>query len=345
MFSLIDDTAKDFVVRIKEVLEAKYKENSKENGLHNIENNNFIDLNKEIYKYIGGNEYSMVNEKGNVAPTYVNKENKNMNGNVLLNKEDKENHYVIDEIEEHKNRNGKVGLAENEIANGKANYIKSAETKTAIVNVFSDTNKIKKEIHDVRGVVSAAVDSEKLVGGYTADAIVPCAFGLKSRVMYNDKDPFAVALQSFYEMSVFNIFEKTMRQFWPAFVLFFRMRIIPKKTHDFFYNIVTSVVRARQNGEQEKRGDFIDMMMALRSDDTNNINKTADDVEITNAFIIFLGGFETTSSTLAFLFMELAAHPRVQDTMREEILRLMEKHDGNISYELLQELNYMEMVI
>lgn len=55
---------------------------------------------------------------------------------------------------------------------------------------------------------SSIVDSEKLVGGYTADAIVPCAFGLKSNVMYNENDPFAVALHAFYEMSPFNIFEK-----------------------------------------------------------------------------------------------------------------------------------------
>ncbi|XP_047029154.1 cytochrome P450 6B1-like [Helicoverpa zea] len=202
------------------------------------------------------------------------------------------------------------------------------------------------------GSMSSVVDSEKLVGGYTADAIVPCAFGLKSNVMYNEDDPFAVALHAFYEMSLFNIFEKTMRQFWPAFVLFFRMRIIPKKTHDFFYNIVTSVLRAREEGVQEKRGDFIDMMMALRNDETNNnCKKDQEDVEITdmvisaNAFIIFLGGFETTSSTLAFLFLELAANQDVQEKLRSEIREVLARHDGRISYELLQELGYMEMVI
>lgn len=52
------------------------------------------------------------------------------------------------------------------------------------------------------------VDSEKLVGGYTADAIVPCAFGLKSSVMDNDDDPFAVALRAFYETSLYNLIEK-----------------------------------------------------------------------------------------------------------------------------------------
>ncbi|GBP82160.1 hypothetical protein EVAR_65356_1 [Eumeta japonica] len=71
-----------------------------------------------------------------------------------------------------------------------------------------------------------------------------------------------------------------MRQFWPAFVLFFRMRIIPRKTHDFFYNIVTSVLRAREMGIQEKRGDFIDMMMALKSDDRNNNGDKRDDGDV-----------------------------------------------------------------
>ncbi|XP_037874501.1 cytochrome P450 6B1 [Bombyx mori] len=220
--------------------------------------------------------------------------------------------------------------------------------------------RIKNKNKDIENVDSnsniedayALVDSEELVGGYTADAIVPCAFGLKSLVMDKPDDPFAVALQAFYEKSLYNVFEKTMRQFWPAFVLFFRMRIIPKKTHDFFHNVVTSVLRARESGEQEKRGDFIDMMMNLRNDDANN-KKTddPDEVEITdivisaNAFIIFLGGFETTSSTLAFLFLELAADQRVQEKMRQEIREVLSRNDGKMTFEILQELIYMEMVI
>lgn len=73
-----------------------------------------------------------------------------------------------------------------------------------------NTNGAQKADGQSNGVDTnpSVVDSEKLVGGYTADAIVPCAFGLKSGVMYNEEDPFAVALHAFYEMSVYNIFEK-----------------------------------------------------------------------------------------------------------------------------------------
>ncbi|CAH2087204.1 unnamed protein product [Euphydryas editha] len=63
-----------------------------------------------------------------------------------------------------------------------------------------------------------------------------------------------------------------------------------------------------------------------------------------NAFIIFLGGYETTSSTLAFLFLELAAHQDVQEKMRDEIKEVYQKY-GKMSYEMLQDLTYMDMVI
>lgn len=77
--------------------------------------------------------------------------------------------------------------------------------------VAKDTCSMTREDHKTNVNAkkdSVKVDAEKLVGGYTADAIVPCAFGLKSNVMYNSKDPFAVALYAFYEMTWFNIFEK-----------------------------------------------------------------------------------------------------------------------------------------
>ncbi|XP_041980775.1 cytochrome P450 6a22-like [Aricia agestis] len=199
--------------------------------------------------------------------------------------------------------------------------------------------------------VGKVVSCGEMFGGYTADAIVPCAFGVKSHVMKNPEDPFAVALRAYYEFTLRNVLEKSLHYFWPAFAIFMKIRIIPKKTHDFFYNIVANVIRERQNGVHDKRGDFIDMMMALQSDERNHNVPDKDDVRITdmiisaNAFIIFLGGFETTSSTLSFMFLELAEHPEVQGKMRDEIHQVLEKHGGMITYETLQDLTYMEMVI
>ncbi|XP_072938118.1 cytochrome P450 6j1-like [Epargyreus clarus] len=321
-------------------------------GTHQFFQRTLVVQDPELIKRICVNDFHHFTDRG----FFFNKELDPLAGSVLFlrGNEWKKLRAKISPIFSPNKLRGMFPLIEN-TANEFIIRIRNIVTKTkntAKNRVEVEDNHTDKLKENVKEVSSAMVVSEELVGGYTADAIVPCAFGLKSGVMDNPNDPFAVALHAFYEMTPWNIFEKTMRQFWPAFVLFFRMRIIPKKTHDFFYNIVTSVLRARENGEQEKRGDFIDMMMALQTDDRNNNAKADDnDVEITdmviaaNAFIIFLGGYETTSSTLAFLFLELAAHPHVQETMRQEIEEVMERHGGKASYEVLQELTYMEMVI
>ncbi|KAJ8714393.1 hypothetical protein PYW07_002618 [Mythimna separata] len=328
MFPLIENTAAEFVTRVQDLL-SQPKNLSNHNGTTKAESQS------------NQNGTTKAESQSNKNGTTKAESQSNQNGTT--NTKDQSNQNGTSKSEAQSNQNGTTNTKEQSNQNG-----------TSKSEAQSNQNGTSKSESQSNGITpgGVVVNSEKLVGGYTADAIVPCAFGLKSGVMYNEEDPFAVALHAFYEMSLYNIFEKTMRQFWPAFVLFFRMRIIPKKTHDFFYNIVTTVLRARENGVQEKRGDFIDMMMALRNDETNNnCKKDLEDVEITdmvisaNAFIIFLGGFETTSSTLAFLFLELAVDQQVQERMRREIREVLERHDGKITYELLQELVYMEMVI
>jgi cytochrome P450 family 6 len=63
------------------------------------------------------------------------------------------------------------------------------------------------------------------------------------------------------------------------------------------------------------------------------------------AFIFFLGGFETSSTTMTFCLYELSLHQDIQQLVREEIDVVLRKHDGNITYEAIQEMNYLDKVI
>lgn len=58
----------------------------------------------------------------------------------------------------------------------------------------------------------------------------------------------------------------------------------------------------------------------------------------------FIAGFETSSSALAFSLYELARNPDVQIKLQRELDEAYERH-GNITYQMLQELLYMDNVI
>lgn len=64
-----------------------------------------------------------------------------------------------------------------------------------------------------------------------------------------------------------------------------------------------------------------------------------------NAFVFFVAAFETTSTTMAYCLLELAANPHVQDNMRQEILDALAQNHGTLTYDVIKNMQYMEKVI
>ena len=63
------------------------------------------------------------------------------------------------------------------------------------------------------------------------------------------------------------------------------------------------------------------------------------------AFIFFVGGFETSSTTMTFCLYELSLHQDIQDRLREEIDVVLQKHEGKVTYEGIQEMEYLDKVV
>ena len=63
------------------------------------------------------------------------------------------------------------------------------------------------------------------------------------------------------------------------------------------------------------------------------------------AFVFFVGGFETSSTTMTFCLYELSLHQDIQDRLREEIDDVLQKHDGKVTYEGIQEMEYLDKVV
>jgi cytochrome P450 family 6 len=63
------------------------------------------------------------------------------------------------------------------------------------------------------------------------------------------------------------------------------------------------------------------------------------------AFVFFLAGYETSSTTMTFCMYELSLHQDIQERVRKEIDVVLKKHDGKITYEAIQEMEYLDKVV
>lgn len=60
---------------------------------------------------------------------------------------------------------------------------------------------------------------------------------------------------------------------------------------------------------------------------------------------MFVEGYETSSSVLAFAIYEMARNPDIQERLHMEVSDVLEKYNGECTFEALQEMEYLDNVI
>jgi cytochrome P450 family 9 len=75
------------------------------------------------------------------------------------------------------------------------------------------------------------------------------------------------------------------------------------------------------------------------------ITELDDEDIVSQAIMFFLAGFDTTSTLLCFVSHQLATHPEVQERLQEEIDKTLEENGGKFTYEAVNSMKYLDMVV
>jgi len=64
-----------------------------------------------------------------------------------------------------------------------------------------------------------------------------------------------------------------------------------------------------------------------------------------NAFIFYIAGNETTSSIIAYTLFELTQNEDLMRRAKEDIKLTLGKHEGEITYESVQEMKFIDLCV
>lgn len=205
-------------------------------------------------------------------------------------------------------------------------------------------NRLHKHLDGICDSETACdIECKDLISSYTADIIGSCAFGIECNSFIDSKSEFKKmgqrAVEEFkYPMLIIfimGVFKKTAR--------FFRMKMYADDIGDFFCNTVRRNIEYREENNVQ-RNDFLDILIKMKNSKDAAQRLTLNEIAA-QSFLFFVAGFETSATTVTMALHELAQHLNIQDKAREEISNVLKEHSGDLSYEAISQMNYIDMII
>ena len=197
---------------------------------------------------------------------------------------------------------------------------------------------------------SEAVEVKKLAMRFTVDVIGSCAFGIEFDTLKNEEAEIIKVSNEIFKA-------KGFEQFYLFFLFAFKyislklnLRQFSHNVENYFSGVIKSQMEYRENNNV-KRNDFLDMLIQLKTTGTidgeisSTTRKFTVDEVIAQAFIFYFAGFETSSTALSFTIGELVDHTDIQERARAEVLEKIKETNGDITYDSLHEMKYLNQVV
>ncbi|KOC61107.1 Cytochrome P450 9e2 [Habropoda laboriosa] len=191
---------------------------------------------------------------------------------------------------------------------------------------------------------SASMEAKDAFTRYTNDVIVTVAFGIGVNSLKDRDNEFykkgvnATKFGGFFRLLTFLLFRMNPRLSRMAGLSF-----LPRDSTTFFHKVILETVKARDE-QNIIRPDMIHLLLQARDQTQPATHQMIVDDITAQAFIFFLAGFDTSSTLMCYIVYELAVNPDIQEKLRKEVDRYMKDGNGEISYEALSKMEYMEMV-
>ncbi|KAI4456040.1 cytochrome p450 [Holotrichia oblita] len=215
----------------------------------------------------------------------------------------------------------------------------SGKMKMMFNTMLDCTGPLLKKMNEMADS-NEVIDIKDMLAKFTTDVIGSCAFGIECNSFETADSDFRKYGKSVFEENAFKALKMMLAFNYENLAKKLRITILDKDVENFFVKISTETYNYRVRNNI-KRKDFMQILIELKEVEKSLTMKEL----ISQVFGFFVAGFDTSAATLTFCLLELACNYDIQDKLREEIFDVLYEYNGEITYEALHEMKYMDQVI
>lgn len=219
------------------------------------------------------------------------------------------------------------------------------------------------------------IECRDLAAKFTTDVIGSCAFGIDMNSISDKDSEFRIIGRKLFTPTFKTIVRDVCRQFLPGLYDVIGHKLQVEEVNEFLTNLIKDTINYRKENKIV-RPDFVNTLIELKdhpeklesismSFRKNQFRKKiinfifsifdeflfiffftelTDSMIASQAFVFFVAGFETSSSTISHALYELAQNHEIQDKLREEIREVYEKY-GELTYDVIKNMKYLDKIL
>ncbi|XP_018368166.1 PREDICTED: cytochrome P450 9e2-like, partial [Trachymyrmex cornetzi] len=186
------------------------------------------------------------------------------------------------------------------------------------------------------------VNMKDIFDRYTNDVVALCIYGMKIDSIRNPTNKFYVCGKDITYMSAIRSIKYIFIRTFPKLGRILNIKLLNNSEMKYFESRIKNEIVIR-NAEHVSRPDMIQLMLDNRGKE-GQIQLDVDDI-VAQAYAFYFASFETTSSVMSFITYKIATNPSIRVKLRQEIDELLNESDGNVTYEAVNKLKYLDAVI
>lgn len=212
-----------------------------------------------------------------------------------------------------------------------------------IVQVADEFQKCLSDMIDV----GEDLELKDVLGRFTTDVIGTCAFGIDCNSLKDPNTEFREKGKRVFDAPRNRAIKQIFMASFKDLARWLRMKVLHDDVSEFFMKIVEETVKYREENNVT-RNDFMDLLLQLKNHgfiDGDKVGQLTLHEIAAQAFLFFLAGFETSSTTMTYCLYELSLNQEIQTRARQEIEAILKKHGGQFTYEAMTEMTYIDQII
>lgn len=204
------------------------------------------------------------------------------------------------------------------------------------------------------------IDITDVTSRYVTDNIAICVFGIVCNSLKYPNTELYVFAKSLTD----DIFKSLYWNFFAVNFMYlmriFKLAITNKKAREYLLNLLKEILEKREKVEVP-RNDFLEYYINMKKGEENskighkisNNQKKENKNELSEnsfnefaslAYTFYITGYTSTSTAMSYFLYEMAINQDIQKKLRAEIINIITKYDGKLTYESLNDMEYLDKV-